>query len=156
MHHRQEIAQQGFALVVALIVLMGVTVLSLAAVKSSKLSLRMAGAEEGKVNAFQTAQSALDAIISNPGNLPTVGKLNQSNGVTLTGSAFTTTGSDSITASAKRTADCLAPPRSGNNASSLTAFSAFAYEADVEVDKVSSGLGRSDMTQGYIILGPKC
>lgn len=56
-------AQQGAALLTALIMLIAVTLLSLASLGTSMMELRMSGNEESSMLAFQSAQAAVDAVI---------------------------------------------------------------------------------------------
>ena len=147
--------QRGSVLFVALLILIGATAISLSAVNTSVMELRMAGNAEAATDTFQTALAAIDFTISDSTNLPTSGPLHQPKAVTLNGSMFQTSAGDTISASASRVDDCAAPPRA-RSASSLTAFSAFAYEIDATIERNASGQGRGAMTQGYILLGPKC
>ena len=149
-------SQKGTALMVAMLILIGITLLSLAGVNTSILELRMARNTEASVNTFQTAVAALDNILSDQNNLPTTGALNTPQAVAMPGTQpFTLQAGETITASATRLLDCAPPPRA-RLASSLTSFSAFVYEASVTVDKNATGNGRTGMAQGYILLGPKC
>ena len=148
-------AQHGAALVIALVLLIAITLVTTAAVTTSTMELRMAGNLESSTNTFQTAMAAVDFVLSDPTNLPAVGPLDVASPVTLTGTPFTVTGSDSVAANATRLEDCAPPPRM-SSATSMTAYSAFAYEVDASVDKNNSGMGRSGIVQGYILLGPKC
>ena len=54
--------QQGVALAVAMILLLGVTVVSLASLNTSLLELVMSGNEQARMSAFQKAQAGLDAV----------------------------------------------------------------------------------------------
>ncbi|MDH3377863.1 MAG: pilus assembly PilX N-terminal domain-containing protein [Gammaproteobacteria bacterium] len=54
--------QRGVALAVAMILLLGVTVVSVASLNTSLLELVMAGNEEARMSAFQKAQAGLDAV----------------------------------------------------------------------------------------------
>lgn len=56
-------SQQGAALLTALIMLIAVTLLSLASLGTSMMELRMSGNEESSMQAFQSAQAAVDAVI---------------------------------------------------------------------------------------------
>lgn len=56
-------SQQGAALLTALIMLIAVTLLSLASLGTSMMELRMSGNEESSMQAFQSAQAAVDALI---------------------------------------------------------------------------------------------
>ncbi len=153
--------QQGTALMVAMIILIGITLLSLAGANTSILELRMARNTEATATTQQTALAVIDFIVSDPTNLPATGPLNTPVAVTLPdnpgipGEVFDTVGAETITATASRISDCAPPPRA-RLASSLTSYSAFVYEASSEVDKNATGNGRSGMAQGYILLGPKC
>jgi hypothetical protein len=147
--------QRGTALLVAMVLLLGVTLISLASVNGSMAELRMASNVEGNTNTFQTGLGAIDFVISDTSHLPTTGPLGVPAPVTVSGSPFSVTGSDSITAAAARIEDCAPPPRA-TAASSLIGLSAFSYEVTVQVNKNDSGMGQGAMTQGYIVLGPKC
>lgn len=147
--------QKGVVLVIVLMMLIGITLISMATVNTSVMELRMARNAESGVNNFQTALSAVDFVISDPANLPTVGPLMQPAGVTLSGSVFDVTGSDTITASAVRVAECSPPPRM-RSANSLMAFSAFNYEIRANLDKNAGGMGQTGVVQGFLQMGPKC
>lgn len=153
--------QQGTALMVAMIILTGITLLSLAGANTSILELRMARNTEATATTQQTALAVLDFIISDDTNLPVTGPLDTPVPVTLPddpgvpGELFDTVAGESITATASRLIDCAPPPRA-RLASSLTSYSAFVYEASVTIDKNATGNGRAGMAQGYILLGPKC
>ncbi len=161
--------QQGTALMVAMVILIGITLLSLAGANTSILELRMARNTEATATTQQTALAAIDFIVSDDANLPTTGALGAPQTVTLPqnttaydGELFDCRDGDcsdgageEITATATRIADCMPPPRA-RLASSLTSYSAFVYEAAATIDKNATGNGRSGMAQGYILLGPKC
>ncbi|MGK0173294.1 MAG: Tfp pilus assembly protein PilX [Gammaproteobacteria bacterium] len=147
--------QQGMALFVALVVLIGATLISVAAARTSIMELRMAGNGESIANTFQTALATIDYVISDSTNLPTAGPLNQPASVTLPSTLFPTTGTDIISATATRVNDCGSPPRA-RSGSSLMAYSAFVYEIGADLSRNESGQGAGAMTQGYMLLGPKC
>lgn len=148
--------QRGSALFVALILLIGVTLMSLAGVTTSTMELRMARNHEDSSHTFQTALAVLDYVIADSSHLPTSGPLLVPQPVALSGETlFDTSGDDAVTAAAARLEDCALPPRA-RGATSMTAYSAFKYEITAQVDKNDSGMGRSAMALGYILLGPKC
>lgn len=147
--------ERGVVLAVVLMMLIGITLISMAALNTSIMELRMARNTEFGVNNFQTALSAVDFVISDPANLPTVGPLMTPTPVTLTGSLFSASTGDVVTASAIRVSECDLPPRMGN-ANSLMAFSAFNYEITADLDKNVSGMGQTGVVQGYLQIGPKC
>lgn len=155
--------QKGTALMVAMLILIGITLLSLAGINTSILELRMARNAESAGSAFQTAIAATEQVLSDTANLPATGALNTKTAIALPATApFICNDGDcadgaeeEILAWATRIQDCAPPPRA-RLASSLTSFSAFVYEAEAQVDKNFTGNGRSGLRQGYILLGPKC
>jgi hypothetical protein len=153
--HSKRSRQEGVALVVVLMMLIGITLISMASLNTSVMELRMARNTESGVNNFQTALSAVDFVIADPANLPTVGPLMTPTPVTLTGSLFSTTTGDSVTASAIRVGECGLPPRM-RSANSLMAYSAFDYEITANLDKNVSGMGQTGVVQGCLQMGPKC
>ena len=155
--------QHGVALIVALIILAGVTLISMAGVGQSAMELRMARNLDTAGNAFQTAESVVDVILQNADTtLPTSGPLLVPTDVTATlpgtttaNTVFYSSGGETITAVAVRMLDCAPPPRA-RTGSSITAFSAFAYEIIADVNRNETGNGRAGISQGYVTLGPKC
>lgn len=147
--------QEGVVLVVVLMMLIGITLISMAAVNTSVMELRMARNAEFGTNNFQTALSAVDFVISDDANLPKIGPLMQPVPVVLTGSLFSAAAGDTVSASAIRVGECGLPPRM-RAANSLMAFSSFEYEITADLDKNSSGMGQTGVVQGFLQLGPKC
>jgi type IV pilus assembly protein PilX len=62
-------AQRGAALVVAMMMLVILTLLGIAAIRGSKLELRLSANAVGRMSALEEAQSLADAVAANPGNL---------------------------------------------------------------------------------------
>jgi len=147
--------QRGAVLVVAMLLLVAITVLSTAAVSMSVMEMRMANNTESNVNTFQTAMASVDFVLSDINNLPALGPLGVPSPVTVSGTPFELAPGDTITASATRIEDCAPPPRM-TNATSMTAYSSFRYEAEAEVMKNNGGMGEAGIVQGYLLLGPKC
>lgn len=150
-----EYRQRGAALIVCLIFLIALTLIGINAVATSAMGLRMASNTEEELNAFQTAQSAVDAVISDEDNLPTTGPLETPVSVVLPGAAFYAAAGETITASAARTSECGLPPRLARG-SSLRKFSSYGYRVASDVDRIATGRGRSSVRLGYLTLGPKC
>ncbi|MDX1443223.1 MAG: PilX N-terminal domain-containing pilus assembly protein [Gammaproteobacteria bacterium] len=65
--------QSGAALFMALMFLIIITMLSLSAMRSSIMELRMAGNEEEQMYAVQRAQAAIDATVTDAANTPVIG-----------------------------------------------------------------------------------
>jgi Tfp pilus assembly protein PilX len=157
-----NIVQRGSALLLCLILLIGLTFIALSAVQTGIMEVRMASAVEEEMNAFQTAQAAIDFGVSDPSYLPTTGPLNDTTTKPITlapntniDDAFYTAADETVTVTVERTGDCKAPPRL-RLAASLGAFSSFEYKFSSDIDKRKTRRGRSHQRQGYILLGPKC
>lgn len=148
-------AQRGTALLFAFIVLVSLTFIAVSSVRTSVMELRIARNVEENMNAFQTAQAAVDFVKSDSANLPFVGPLNTPSTVALTGSTFATDPDETLVATAERTLDCGQPPRM-RAGTSLLAFSSFSYRITADLDKTASGRGKSSIRQGVLVLGPKC
>lgn len=133
------------------------TLIALASARTGVMELRMADNDQQNVDALQTAQAAVDWVISDPTNFTTQGALDTATAVTLPSGLFSvnTTAGESLGASVTRTTDCALPPRT-STASSLVAFSAFSYRIAADVDKTSTGKGKASLREGYTVLGPKC
>ncbi|HYE35759.1 PilX N-terminal domain-containing pilus assembly protein [Methylocaldum sp.] len=65
--------QKGAALVVSLLILLVVTMVGLAGMRTSTQELRMASNAEDKQTASQQAQAAIDYLVNNPSLLPVIG-----------------------------------------------------------------------------------
>ncbi len=148
-------AQRGTVLLFSFIILISLTFIAISSVRTSVMELRIARNVEENMNAFQTAQAAVDFVKSNNANLPFVGPLNTPTAVALTGNSFTLATGETLVATAERTIDCGPPPRM-RNGSSLLAFSSFSYRINADLDKTANGRGQSEINQGILLLGPKC
>lgn len=67
------ICQKGVVLVVALVLLVAITLLSLAGMSTTTLELIMATNQQARVNAFQQSEAGIDAVSSNLDNFPVSG-----------------------------------------------------------------------------------
>lgn len=158
--------ESGAALLIALLVLLMMTLTGLTAVRFSSLGVKMGANEELAVEAFQNAQSVVDATISRPSNVRVQG---------AAGTRFCTTGvsgcsdlykielADNLFASeiaagtvkveVERLAPDLAPPPRSLG-SSLVRFKAAQFRVEGIYDAADSGLGRDEVDQGLLILVP--
>jgi hypothetical protein len=65
--------EKGVALVIALVLLVAVTLLSLAAISTTSLELLMASNQQARVNAFQQAEAGVDGVNANLENFRVTG-----------------------------------------------------------------------------------
>ena len=159
--------QRGVVLAVAMVVLLGVTVVSITALSSSLLEVRMAGNAEDTTRAFNIAQGAVDAVISEAGNFPIIGGIGYS---TCTGTYadvaevagfcnrtdLALPASFEAATSAARTErlDPLrsCPPR--GMATSCENFKVASFTIEGHHDNVEGGRGRAIVHEGYLVLVP--
>lgn len=66
--HNPSTRQNGVVLVVALVLLVAITLLSLAGMSTTTLELMMATNQQARTNAFQQAEAGIDAVRSNLDN----------------------------------------------------------------------------------------
>lgn len=155
--------QQGAVLLVALVLLLGVTVVSLSSLNTGLLEMIMAANEEARITAFQKAQAGIDAIASEPSNFPVVGGIGDTNCTgNITGETCTETnlafpnGFDAVKHSAKteRLSPLLACPPRGF-ATSCDSFKVAHFEVDSRYDEIENRGGNSRLFQGFMVLVPE-
>lgn len=160
-------AQRGVVLAVAMVVLLGVTVVSVTALSSSMLEIRMAGNAEDTARAFNVAQGAVDAVISEAENFPIIGAVGYSACSSTYPSVAEVAGTCNRTdlalpasfepaKSAARTErlDPLrsCPPR--GMATSCENFKVASFAIEGHHDNVEAGRGRATVHEGYLVLVP--
>jgi type II secretory pathway pseudopilin PulG len=148
--------QQGTALIIALVILASVTLLAVSAVNTSVSEIKMAVNEQLDMEAFQLAQSTIDAAIDTDQAFSGILTVGDTNTIGFNDEApFTEAAGEYVAASVTRTGNCLAPPRL-RGASSLTNYSAFTFRVTGTVDKRATRQGAATLSEGVVILGPKC
>ena len=175
--HKLQYSQRGAAMLTALIMLIAVTLLSLASLGTSLMELRMSGNEEQSMQAFQIAQSAVDVVIDQdekstaaatknfavvgslgytkctPGAKPPLSCQEKSLDLQNTG-IFQLGGTDIAEVGIERISDSGCPPRSKKLATSCSKQNAAVFKVDAVVDRVAWGRGRAGVSQGYLKLIP--
>lgn len=157
--------QSGAALFMALIFLIIITTLSLAAMRSSVMELRMAGNSEAAANAIQKAQSIIDATISNTDNTPVVGNIGDT--TCLAGSATACTrysvilndaavfatelAAGEIDVVVKRMSP-LSKPAPRATGYSIKGYNVATFEVSGEYDTGDAGLGAATIVEGALVL----
>jgi hypothetical protein len=162
---RTNSKQRGAALAIAMILLVGITVVSVAALNTGTLELMMAGNEESKMNAFQRAQDGIDATSSLLGNFVVFGNVGFKNCTPgFTTKYGTTCNQNSVTfpdaydatnteVLIERESPALrCPPR--GMATSCETFSVATFSMDSRHDNTASRGGRTELVQGFLVLVP--
>lgn len=157
--------QRGVALVVSLILLVVITVVALSSIRFSTQEMRFSGNETFRVDAFETAQSLVDATITDVDNTPVTGRVGytvclpgrscNSDTLKLTNdwlSSELAAGQADVTV--QRLGPLLGPPPRGLG-TSLIMFSAATFRVEASYDVSDEGLGRSEVHEGVIVLVPK-
>lgn len=156
-------SQRGVALVVTLVVLIGISVVSLASLKTGVFELLMAGNEEARTSAFQRAKAGLDAVAARISNFVVIGDIGYRNctpGATVAGCAmnnitvpgeFDPTGSEMFVERLAPLSAC--PPR--GMATSCENFSVSSFAIDAHYSDTPNRGGRSRQQEGYLILVPR-
>lgn len=156
--------QQGVALASALIFLLVITLLGLVAARTSTTELQLARNVQTRVSAMQTAQSVVDAVVSDNGNLPLGLDANEllcygSGNSECTGNltlpaSVTAAFSQGIAAEVRRLPPATAPAP-GALLTSLSHFGVASFAVRGQFDRGQAGLGAADIEQGVIKLVPK-
>jgi len=152
--------QNGAALFMALVILLAITMLSMASLQTSILELRMSGNTESTARSMHMSQAAIDVVLNDVStNFAIVGGLGYKNctsnvsitpacnefNVTLPSPQFDN--DSKITIERLSNAACV-------SGSSCTMFKGVTYSIYSEFDKVNEGLGRVHLLQGLVRIIP--
>ena len=153
--------QRGASLFTALIMLLALSVVSLASLTTSLMELRMANNAEAGMSAFQFAQAGIDAALTDESNnfvvTGTVGNTRCTPKVTTactTSMAAFPTPAENTAVRITRVTDKGCPPRTRNSASSCAKQSAATFVTESSYDGTLVAQGKADLTLGYIKLLP--
>lgn len=158
---------KGTALVTALVLLVALTIVSMAGMQSTTVQMQISGNDEATIEAFQYAQSVVDAVVENPANFVvgasdgyTLCAYNEagcdSATITLGNNLFTTVGVGQQGVQARvELLKVAGAPRMASNASSATAFNGAYFKVSGRYDLTSNDRGKSSVVQGFVMLIPK-
>ncbi|MBE9516203.1 MAG: hypothetical protein IME93_04425 [Proteobacteria bacterium] len=157
-------SQRGAALFTALIILVAVTLLSLASLGTSLMQLRMSGNEEMTMQAFELAQAGVDHTVINHETLVTVAgdigftrctanypfSCDENSTVTFPAEApFLDSGNTNKHSLAiEKVSEGFCPPRGMELSCDKAKAATFSIRS--RYNNVASGQGMSDITQGFI------
>ncbi len=155
--------QSGAALITTLLILVVVTLASLAAIRSSRLELRMAGNTENRLQSFQAAQALSDAIYASPALVPVIGTTgfqfctptvagcNQNN-IDIPGSLRPHIVAGELEAVVEQRGEGIVPRGLETSADK---FGGVRFTVTTTFDRTDANLGRSQVVQGMLVLVPK-
>lgn len=153
---------KGAALITSLVMLMALTVISIAAMSSSTVQLQVAGNDESTLDAFERAQSVVDAVMDQNGPFILQGSsgyttcynisgCNNTTAITLSNSIFSGSGVQAkVTLISSSTANLRT-----TNASSASGTTSILYSVTGYYDDTGAGQGKAEVTQGYVLQVPK-
>ena len=149
-------SQKGTALISALVLLVALTMISLAGIQSSSVQLQISGNDEETVVAYEYAQSVVDAVIENSSYFP----VGAANGHTLcmtaetgcndTPISFTETMFAGKTLQAKVTLVKVGPAPRMYNASDLENTTAAYFDVKGSYDETTNNGGKAEVVQGLV------
>lgn len=139
--------QKGAALVVGLILLMVLTLLAISGMNTATLELQMAGNAQFSQNAFQAAETGIEAAMNSGAyNTNVVQTINR------TASAGSTTDEYQTSTQFHSQNGATPVPTGGYSLGAGTGFQA--YHFDIESTGTSSRDARSIHTQSFYVVGP--
>ena len=162
-------SQRGVALVISLILLVVITMIALTTIRFSTQELNFASNDTLKVEAFESAQSLVDATIATPANTPVVGQCapvpytvclpgqtcnGQSTLALADGWLDSEIAAGNVTIQVQRVCPNLGPPPRGFG-TSVVLFSAANFSVQAMYNMSSQGQGRTGINEGVIVLVPK-
>lgn len=157
-----SVHNSGTALVTALVLLVALTIVSLSGMQATSMQIQISGNDEAAVEAYQYAQSVVDAVIEDNGNFV----VGASDGYTLCASSEAGCDSVSITLGnsmfsglgLQAKVELLklsGAPRLSSNASSAAAFDGAYFKISGRYDETSNNRGKANVVQGYLMIIPK-
>ncbi|HEX7080017.1 MAG TPA: PilX N-terminal domain-containing pilus assembly protein [Gammaproteobacteria bacterium] len=141
--HPAKSSQQGAALVVGLVLLLVMTVLGVSGMNTATLELVMAGNAEAQQDAFQAAETGIDAAIAER-NWNTLGPVTVTRTITTDISAQATTTNTA----------CTVYPDTAFSAGVTGGVGAYHFDA-ISVGEGPRG-AQSTHTQSFYVAGPAC
>lgn len=162
--------QKGAALFVAMLMLIVMTLLSLASMRSSTLEMRMAGNEETRMAAFEQAQAVVDATIVANANLPGTDEIGytvctsnlvvgvatgcSANNLILPAQMAAAVAAGTITARVERTSGqgVDMSPRCTHCANSSRQFTGIGYSVEAVYEPADPRLGQAQIHEGFVKL----
>lgn len=149
-------AQQGSTLFLTLIMLVVLTIISLATLGTSLMELRMSNNAEAGMAAAEASLSILDMTIDNSSNFnlgASYGSTNCTTGTTCTSNTVSlpapfNTGATVIITSLSSNIEC--PYRSMSKSQSCSVSKSALFDVYTKLDRSASGQGKVEMNYGFI------
>lgn len=163
MNGTRQSQQRGAVLIISLVLLTGITLVSLSSLDMGLLELVMSGNEESRMKAFQQAQAGVDAIISDESNFAVSGTAGETNctagrsGETCSRTSLTLPGSFDTgkhwAATERLNPVFGCPPRAFGTSCDI--FRVAHFSVDSRFTDVAARGGRSQVLEGYMVVVPQ-
>ena len=157
--------QQGAILIVALLMLLTISLLTLSSVRSSKIGLHMAQNDESRIVAEQAAQALSDFVIASSAATPVMG----GNGFSICtpneggctrndlpvvdANLAQAIAADHLSGRVERMNPAFRPPPRALG-SSIDKFTSASFRITATYDRADEALGRQQVVEGVLILVP--
>jgi hypothetical protein len=159
--------QQGFVLIVSLLVLLMLGIIATTVARTNRLQLHIAGNDEGRVAALQQALAVLDAVLDSPAAFSLdsgvghrnclAGSLDRScdeYAIELAPGALPEAGRVELSVTRVAPAESAIPLLEQDLASSAVHYRAAKFEVRVAYDGAAAGIGRAALVQGVFVRLP--
>jgi Tfp pilus assembly protein PilX len=152
--------QKGVALVTALVLLVALTLVALSGIQSTSVQLQISGNDEATVEAYEYAQSVVDAVIENSTNF-VVGAdigyttcLNAGPGCNATSINLTETMFSGVNLQAKVELLKIGQSPRLVNGNSMSQTNGAYFSIEGQYDETANNRGKSGVVQGYVMIIP--
>ncbi|NNF52108.1 MAG: hypothetical protein HKN59_06690 [Gammaproteobacteria bacterium] len=156
--------QKGAALFVSLMLLLVITLISVSALRTSHLELKMAGNQESSLSSFMSAQALADAIVATPANVPVIGNPGftictakeagcNRNTISFANGLFASDLSKGSLGAVVTRGEEIPIPRSLST--SVEKFGGVQYTIQASFDRSVDNLGRTQVVEGMLVLIPR-
>ena len=150
----------GAALITALVLLVALTLVALSGIQTSNVQLQISGNDEATVEAYEFAQSVVDAVIENSTNFVVGANIGHTTcmnaepgcnatSINLTENMFTNV---NIQAKVELLKIGQSPRLVNGNSTSQTNGAYFSVTGDY--DETANSRGKSEVVQGYVMIIP--
>jgi len=152
--------EHGTALITALVLLVALTMVSLAGMQSTSIQLLISGNDETTVEAYEYAQSIIDAVTENANNFMMgtnpgfTACLNTEPGCNNDSINLVETMFNGIDIQAKVVFLKSGPAPRKKNASSLSQTNGAYFDITGQYDETANNRGKADIVQGYVLTIP--
>jgi len=151
---------KGTALITALVLLVALTMIALSGVRSTSVQLLISGNDETTVEAYEFAQSVVDAVIENSTNFAMgtspgfTSCLNNAAGCNNEAIDFTEAMFAGVNIQAKVVFLKSGPAPRKQNASSLAQTNGAYFDITGQYDETTNNRGKADIVQGFVLTIP--